>query len=239
MSWLEEAKAERGTWIVIPFKGPVGSKRRLAGFLAARERELLSRAMFENVMNAALHVEGVSTVLLLTPSRDFGATSRTRRLRILEDAQLSKDDAPHTNSLNWALKGAQQLALKGGADRLLIVPADLPLLTQADLSAIIEAGDDVSVVIAPDRHRRGTNALLLSPPDAIEPAFGEESLLNHTQAAEAADLSAQRVERAGLMIDLDTPDDVELMLEIGGNGPIVRLLREFGVAERLQHGASR
>ena len=41
-------------------------------------------------------------------------------------------------------------------------------------------------MIVADRHGTGTNALVLSPPDAIEPAFGPGSFARHVAAAEAA-----------------------------------------------------
>ena len=73
------------------------------------------------------------------------------------------------------------------------------------------------MVIVPDRHGEGTNALLLSPPDAIEPSFGPGSLARHVAAAEAAGV-AHAVERMPtLMIDVDTGDDLaELMAILEG-----------------------
>ena len=46
-----------------------------------------------------------------------------------------------------------------------------------------EARRSADVVIVPDRHGTGTNALVLSPPDAIVPAFGEGSKARHVEAA--------------------------------------------------------
>lgn len=220
----------------MPFKGPVGSKRRLAGLLDADERKRLSLAMFETVMSAVLHVDGIDTILILTPSREVSIGSATRRIVMIHDEVAPADAPGPTDGLNRAVQAAQRLATRGGAEKLLVVPADLPLLASSDLNAVIEASAHASVVIAPDRERRGTNALLLAPPTAIEPAFGDGSYLNHHRRARAASLPVNRVERAGLMIDLDTPADVSLMLEIGGEGRVVSLLREFGAAERLARG---
>ena len=43
-----------------------------------------------------------------------------------------------------------------------------------------------AVTIVPDRHGSGTNALLLTPPDAIEPGFGPGSFERHRRRAAAA-----------------------------------------------------
>jgi 2-phospho-L-lactate guanylyltransferase len=66
------------------------------------------------------------------------------------------------------------------------------------------------VVIVPDRHGRGTNALVVAPPDAIEFGFGGDSRRAHAACAEEA--GARLVELGGdLAIDLDTPDDLLLI----------------------------
>jgi len=60
----------------------------------------------------------------------------------------------------------------------------------------------------PDRHRTGTNALLLTPPDAIRPAFGEGSCERHVAAARAAGIPHSVEHLRSLALDLDTPADV-------------------------------
>jgi 2-phospho-L-lactate guanylyltransferase len=71
------------------------------------------------------------------------------------------------------------------------------------------------VVIVPDRHGTGTNALVLSPPDAIEPSFGPGSLERHVAAAEAAGIPHRVEEIPGLALDVDTPGDLaELSAEL-------------------------
>jgi 2-phospho-L-lactate guanylyltransferase len=61
----------------------------------------------------------------------------------------------------------------------------------------------------PERHGRGTNGLLIAPPNAIEPCFGGDSHAAHVAAAAAA--GATLVELDGpLTVDLDTPDDLLL-----------------------------
>jgi 2-phospho-L-lactate guanylyltransferase (CobY/MobA/RfbA family) len=65
------------------------------------------------------------------------------------------------------------------------------------------------VVVAPSDARDGTNALLLSPPGVIEPAFGPSSLEAHLRAAAAVGASVQVVADPELGFDLDTPDDLE------------------------------
>ena len=65
------------------------------------------------------------------------------------------------------------------------------------------------VTIVPSDARSGTNALLLRPPDVIDPAFGSDSFEAHLRAAEAADAAVQVVSDPLLGFDLDTPEDLE------------------------------
>jgi 2-phospho-L-lactate guanylyltransferase len=62
-------------------------------------------------------------------------------------------------------------------------------------------------VMVPDRAGEGTNVLLVSPPRAIDDAFGPGSRGRHAAAARAA--GAILVEMDGpLALDLDTPEDL-------------------------------
>src|SRR3990172_7114486 len=103
-----------------------------------------------------------------------------------------------------------------------VVSPDASVLPVADagaLDGLIEAADAAVaagsgrpvVVIAPADARTGTNALLLSPPDAIQPGFGPGSLERHLRAAAAIEASTQLVVEPALGFDLDTPDDLALL----------------------------
>jgi GNAT superfamily N-acetyltransferase len=71
---------------------------------------------------------------------------------------------------------------------------------------------DLGCVVVPDRHGEGTNALLLCPPDAIEPAFGPGSRERHTASAAAADVAYAVEEVPTLALDIDTGQDLELLV---------------------------
>ena len=191
----------RTTTVAIPVRALEGAKSRLGAVLDAEERRDLVEGLLRLAVHAALATPGVGEVIVVSPDPEVlavavaaGATPLLQRSR----------------GLNPALQEAREAAV--GADRLLILPGDLPTVTAADLAAILTAGDGAgspSVVLVPDRHRRGTNALLLDPPEAIDPAFGGDSRAGHAWLAESADI--RFVELAGILeLDLDTPDDLLL-----------------------------
>jgi 2-phospho-L-lactate guanylyltransferase len=97
-------------------------------------------------------------------------------------------------------------ALERGFERVLLVPGDCPSLAPDEVSALLALGGDV--VIVPDRHGTGTNALVLTPPDVMAPAFGEGSFARHRSLATAAGASFVVGEAPSLELDVDTPDDL-------------------------------
>src|SRR5690606_22407434 len=110
--------------------------------------------------------------------------------------------------LNAALDRAREEAVRRGADALLVLPVDLPLLAPDDIGAVIAAaGTTPAIVIAPDRHEAGTNALLRPPPAALPFACGPGGFAVHLDAARRAGIEPAVIRRAGLAFDIDTADD--------------------------------
>jgi 2-phospho-L-lactate guanylyltransferase len=98
---------------------------------------------------------------------------------------------------------------------VLILPADLPLISQEDIEKIITAanGGKRVVVITPDRHKNGTNALLVSPAGIIEYDYGENSFERHCENARKAGARLEVCELPSIELDLDLPEDLELVAE--------------------------
>jgi 2-phospho-L-lactate guanylyltransferase len=135
---------------------------------------------------------------VVTGDRTAESAASGQRITVLHDSsQSGQSDA--------ALIGIQH-ALEAGYDRAVLVPGDTPLLQPDEIAGLI-AGTR-AVVVVPDRHGTGTNALVLWPPDAIEPSFGPDSFARHLAAAEAAGVPHRVEEVPGLALDVDTPSDL-------------------------------
>jgi 2-phospho-L-lactate guanylyltransferase len=186
--------------VIVPVRALEGAKSRLGAVLDAEERRDLVLGMLLRTVAAATTTPGVIEVIVVSPDPEVLAVAHAAGARPLHQ---------QSRGLNPAFQEARAAA---GGERLLLLPADLPTITSDDLAGILAAGDAAgtpSVVLAPDRHRRGTNALLLDPPDAIDPAFGGDSRAGHTWLAESADVPF--IELAGVLeLDLDTPEDLLL-----------------------------
>ncbi len=90
-----------------------------------------------------------------------------------------------------------------------MIAGDVPAVDAAQLDRLIDSlTDDLELVIVPDRHGTGTNAMLLTPADLIAPAFGEGSRERHEQLGRAAGAQVRVVEDRSLALDVDTAADL-------------------------------
>ena len=96
--------------------------------------------------------------------------------------------------------------------------AGLPEIAPGDdLAALLATARGVEgfaageVLVVPDRHGSGTNALVLTPPDVLGPAFGPGSRERHEQRAREAGIAVECVSVSTLGLDVDTLDDLEAL----------------------------
>ena len=196
------------TRVAGPVRAFEGAKSRLGAGLDAEERPALAETMLRRTIAAALATPGVVEVIVVSPDPEVLGVAREEGARPLPQ---------RSRGLNPAIGEARAAAT---GERLLVLPSDLQSISPEALSAVLAAGEAAgspSVVLVPDRHRRGTNALLLDPPDAIDPAFGGDSRAGHAWLAESADIPFR--ELAGVLeLDLDTPEDLLLAEAMRGDG---------------------
>ncbi|HEX7876862.1 MAG TPA: 2-phospho-L-lactate guanylyltransferase [Sphingobium sp.] len=185
-------------WIVIPIKAPEACKTRLMPALGDTERQALVATMLGRTVEAARAVIGRDQVLLLGPSRHG----------LAEDTPLLRDPG---GGLNPALTSARDAAIRAGVDRLLLLSADLPTVSAQDVAALLEIPAE-AMAGAPDCAGLGTNALSLPLPRASGFRFhyGEGSFAAHRAEAARLDLPFLCIDRPGLGLDIDRPDEIAL-----------------------------
>lgn len=195
--------ATRRVVAIVPVGTLDGAKSRLGAVLDAEERLELTKLLARRTIGAAIATPGVTETIVVTPDdavRDLASDLGARALR------------QRDGGLNRGIDAARDEATASGADAIVILPIDLPDITTAAIEAVLAPLADPDrplVAIVADRHGRGTNALLIAPPDAIDVCFGGDSRRAHVAAAHAA--GARLVELDGpLALDLDTPDDLLL-----------------------------
>jgi len=181
------------TAAILPVKSFGQAKQRLVGGFG--DRPALAAAMVADVLEALNRVPGLDHVIVVTAEPSVEAPD------IVHDPVEAGQSA--------AARLGVAAALERGAGRVLLVPGDCPVLDPAEVAGMLAHRE--GVVIVPDRHGIGTNALLLTPPGVMDPAFGEGSFARHTARAAAAGTSLRIAQVPSLGLDVDTPGDLDAL----------------------------
>jgi 2-phospho-L-lactate/phosphoenolpyruvate guanylyltransferase len=190
------------TVAILPVKRFPAAKQRLREGVEPTRREELVQAMFTDVLRALRHAD-LEAILVVTGS------PVARRVALKEGAEvLADEETGHNAAASLGVAAARQR----GAERALLVPGDCPALDPQELDALLHRTvQSPSAIVVPDRHVTGTNALLLTPPDSLAPAFGPDSCQRHVRLAREAGLDVEVVQVPSLALDIDTPEDLALL----------------------------
>lgn len=188
-------------WVIIPVKPLKNAKSRLSPVLLPDQRYELAQAMLRHVLAVTTTVQAVTGALVISRDTKALAIAREMGAKTLQEGAIS--------NLNPALLRATVVVKSWRADAVLILPADLPFISAEDIVAMIGLAHRPSIVIATDRERDGTNALLVRPPGAIEYEYGPGSYERHRQNAARAGLPVALYESERMTLDIDVPEDLK------------------------------
>jgi 2-phospho-L-lactate guanylyltransferase len=185
---------------VLPVKRFDAAKQRLAAGIDEGRRRQLVEAMVADVLEAIGAARGLDRLIVVSGDPIAQELAAGAGAEVVSDPA----DGGHVEA---ALAGIARAETEG-AEAVLLLPGDCPLLDPREVDRLLTGTPDPYIGIVPDRHGTGTNALLLRPPAAIVPAFGEGSRERHVAAARAAGIPFGVEELPSLGLDLDTPADV-------------------------------
>lgn len=212
-------------WAVIPVKRFANAKSRLGAILSEAERESLAQAMLNDVLRAASQARAVAGVLVV--SHEVRARYAAERV-----GGLYLDEA--ASGLRAAIGQAGEWLASHGQRGLLMLPGDIPLVSSAEIDRLVEAHRGLpAVTIAPDREQDGTNALAVSPADAIAFAFGSGSFTLHRDAALAAGITPTVQYLPGVALDVDNPMDLRTLVTYDAETETLDYLCDSGIARRV------
>jgi len=203
---MSPGAAPAPTYAILPVKRFAAAKARLSDDLSAGTRRALTESMVTDVLMALRRTAAIDEVLVVTSEPTAEAIGHGYGATVLPDHVEQGQSAA-------ALIGIDH-ALERGAGRVLLVPGDCPALDPVQLTELLDQAVERSVTLVPDRHGSGTNALVLVPPNVIEPAFGEDSRSRHEQAAAAAGVPCRVESVPTLLIDVDTSDDLVALRQL-------------------------
>jgi 2-phospho-L-lactate guanylyltransferase len=187
---------------VLPVKRFASAKQRLAPGIDEERRRALVEAMLSDVLEAIGGARMVERTILVSgdPIAQEIAAGAAAAVDVVPDPA----DEGHVVA---ALAGIAR-AEADGASCVVLLPGDCPLLDPRELDRLLTGVPGEYVAVVPDRHGSGTNALVLSPPSAIRPSFGEGSCERHVRAAREAGIPYAVEDLPSLGLDLDTPADI-------------------------------
>jgi 2-phospho-L-lactate/phosphoenolpyruvate guanylyltransferase len=188
------------TTAILPIKRFDAAKQRLAIGLDEERRRALVEAMAADVLEAIGQARAVERTLVVSGEPTIQDIAAQAGAEVVPDAS----DPGHVEAARAGIARAETQ----GAGSVLLLAGDCPLLDPRELDRLLTGVPAPYVGIVPDRHGTGTNALLLSPPRAIVPAFGEGSCERHVDLAREAGVPFGVEKLDSLGLDLDTPADV-------------------------------
>ncbi len=213
-------------YALVPVKELTQAKERLSPLLSSAERQALSAAMLDDVLSALEQVAAIDRIALVTRDRGTAARAGERGIEIIEEGG--------DGGLTEAIEMAIPVCIERGASSLAVIPGDIPLLQRGDVDSVIEAGASNDVVIVPSWDSRGTNTVLLHPPDVLPLQFSSWSFFPHVKEAKRGGLAYKVLRLPRVALDVDTPEDlVRLMPQAMGTGSHA-ILEEMGLPARIR-----
>jgi 2-phospho-L-lactate guanylyltransferase len=199
------------TVAVLPVKSFVRAKQRIGDALVGEDRRALAEAMVGDVLEALGRVEGLDGIVMVTAEPIARALAEAAGAHVVHDGREAGQSAAAAMGVD--------AAMAAGAERVLMVPGDCPALDPPEVSGLLAGSTRPEVVIVPDRHGHGTNALLVAPPDAVAPSFGPGSFARHAATARAGGARVRVAALTSLGLDVDTPGDLAALRAALGARP--------------------
>jgi 2-phospho-L-lactate guanylyltransferase len=210
---------------IVPVKRFDAAKSRLAGTSAAGLRPTLAEAMLSDVLTELTRAELIDRIVVVSGEPIAARLALEAGADRIDD----RDDVGHSQA---AMAGVEY-AIGNGAGCVAMLPGDCPVMRADEIDEALEAMRP-GVAVIPDRHGSGTNGLLLSPPDAIAPAFGPGSRNRHLEMARSAGVEGRVVEIQSMALDLDTGDDLQALTSLLQSNPDLAPATAFALASMAE-----
>ena len=205
-------------WLLVPAKSLAAGKSRLLGVLEDGARRDLNERLLRSMMATAARFPGRERTAVVSECEDV--------LRLASRCGVRGIRQTAGRGLNPAAEEGIA-ALRGlGAQDVVVIACDEPLVRPTDIREIADTrASHGGIVICPDRHWRGTNAMLVPRGAALRFQFGEGSFAKHCTEVLRLGFVPTVHFNAHIAFDVDTPEDLAMWLggvrsASGGRGHI-------------------
>lgn len=194
-------RATTDIWSIVPVKAFNLAKQRLALVYPPEVRRGLAQAMLEDVLDTLSKVSRISGIAVVTPDPEAAY------LALRYGAEVFDEGAE--GGLNEAVRTAANRLVRAKRGGMMMLAGDIPGITAEEVETLLTFhGERRGLTVVPDYCRKGTNAFVMTPPDAMATVFGVNSFTRHLQAARIAGLAPMVLSLPHIERDLDHPQDV-------------------------------
>jgi 2-phospho-L-lactate/phosphoenolpyruvate guanylyltransferase len=193
----------RTTAVLVPVKGS-RLKSRLGRGLEEGKRDELAMVLLEHVMTELSRAGLTDRTYCITSGDKPAELARRFGAKVVEE----RSDM----GVNAAVDAGIAAAL--GSEQVMVLPSDLPFLRAEDVQAAAAMmGRPAEVVLAPSAHFDGTNLLVMHRNSGMRLSYDRDSFWNHLKSASGQGLRLSVTTRTGFIRDLDSADDVRVVME--------------------------
>ena len=213
-------------FIIIPVKRLDNAKSRLSSLLTDDERKQFCLKMLEDVLETVKSTKHPHETVVVSNDPTVSKVAKNFDAAYLKERKTG---------LNKSVSEAVDWCVERGAASVLVLPADIPLVAPKDLERIFMLGEKASMVVSPSRNGKGTNALLLTPPNVSPTFYGPHSFQRHTKEAKKLKISCRRYRSPGLALDIDTIEDLTYFVSLKAKETYAyKMLEEIKVTNKLE-----
>ncbi len=208
------------TLCLLPVKDTKNAKTRLNDILSPEQRSSLALAMLEDVLYCVTRVREIHEIRVIT--KDRGAKKIARKFHVKIHAEKRNSGQSHAVSAVLSSRSIKKF------QRVLLLPADIPLVKPSDIQKILRARKtNPSLVFVPAHDGRGTNAILVSPPDIFLPQYGNDSFKPHVKRVQGSGISYKILALPRIALDVDNKKDFELLRKKCRSGMTYFCLKKY------------
>jgi 2-phospho-L-lactate guanylyltransferase len=188
-------------WLLVPAKSLAAGKSRLLAVLGDDERRDLNARLLRRILATAARFPGRDCTAVVSECDDVLCLATQCGVRTIRQTFGA--------GLNRATEEGITALRRLGAQDIIVIACDEPLVRPSDIRKIADVRARAGgVVICPDRHFRGTNAMLVPCNATPRFQFGEESFAKHCQEALRLGFVPTVHVNARIAFDVDTPGDL-------------------------------
>src|SRR5437764_2351141 len=205
--------------ILVPVKNLSNAKQRLSAILDQASRTELAQTMLFDVLEALGNWKDRPEVGIVTSDPFALELAEHFRFQVIPDTRnVSETDA---------IEMATQVCVERGVESTLVIPGDIPLIQSWELEKILELAPEEGSVLVPAADGRGTNAAFRRPANLFPLRFGNDSFKPHHAAAQATGKPCVVLNLPGIAVDVDNPEDLQMLLSLPGETRAQHLAREY------------